>query len=73
MTIDKLSDEQVLNLTDEQVASIFIGVPHHESVQRLLNVMISNPDFNNRMKSLFRILSKISGGHTNIVRRTRAF
>jgi hypothetical protein len=62
MTIDKLSDEQVLNLTDEQVASIFNGVYHYESTQRLLNVMESNPDFNNRMISLLRILSKISGG-----------
>jgi len=61
MTIDKLSDEQVLNLTDEQIASILNDVHQFDSHQRFLDLMKSYPDFNNRMKSLLRVLSRISG------------
>jgi hypothetical protein len=58
MKIDKLSDQEVLNLTDEQVASIFSNY-HHLSAKRLFEVMESNPDFKEKMTILLRMLTKI--------------
>lgn len=58
MKIDKLSEQEVLNLKDEEVSSIFIEYDHL-SVKRLFEVMDSNPAFNERMTTLLRILKKI--------------
>ena len=58
MKIDKLSEQEVLNLKDEEVSSIFSEY-HHLSAKRLFEVMDSNPAFNERMTTLLRILTKI--------------